>query len=57
MKIEISTDHNTINKLINSVDKLAEDVDPDDAPKIHCGFALLEAIGDIVDYFFGDYFN
>lgn len=55
MKIEISTNHDKISDLLDNVEKVVEDIDPDDAPEINCGFIILDMIGDVIDYFFGSY--
>ena len=57
MKIEISTEDNSLNNLLDKVNQLVDKIDPDDTHEIDCGFFIIETIGDLVhdayDYFFG----
>lgn len=53
MKIEFSTENKEISKLLEEVDKVVEELDPDDAPQIHCGFLVFEMLGDLINYWFG----
>ena len=56
MKIEISMHDNKINHLIDQVEKLVEESEPEDEPTIECGFVFLHLVGDLLHCWLPDYF-
>ena len=48
----MNTNSKEINKLLDTLDQTIEELAPDDAPQVHCGFVLFELIGDFINYWF-----